>query len=268
MTRHLHIRHRTQYNYAGGVAYGLMQLRLRPVGSSGTVIDRWNLCVDGGTVQAEYVDQHGNLTTMVSTDADTQRLEIIAEGAVRVEQENGVFGPHDNFVPLWLYQQDTSLTRIGPRVRRLIKPVINNLGNDIVRAHEVSRLIREAVAWEYGVTTAETSAEAALGWGKGVCQDHAHIFCAAMRALGHPARYVSGYLMMNDVIDQDASHAWAEAHFEGIGWVGFDVSNGYSPDDRYLRLAVGCDYAEAAPVSGLRFGQQQENMIVELQVQQ
>src|SRR3546814_6519842 len=64
----------------------------------------------------------------------------------------------------------------------------------------------------------------------GVCQDHAHIFIAAMRHLGHPARYVSGYLMMNDRTRQDATHGWAEAHFEHIGWIGFDVSNGHSPD--------------------------------------
>jgi hypothetical protein len=81
-----------------------------------------------------------------------------------------------------------------------------------------------------------------------------HIFVAAARSMGYPARYVSGYLMMNDRVHQDASHAWAEAHVDGVGWVGFDVSNGISPDARYVRVATGLDYREAAPVSGLRFG--------------
>ena len=52
------------------------------------------------------------------------------------------------------------------------------------------------------------------------------MFISAARLADVPARYVSGYLMMNDRVDQDASHAWAEAHFDGRGWVGFAVSNG------------------------------------------
>ena len=78
----------------------------------------------------------------------------------------------------------------------------------------------------------------------------------------------SGYLMMNDRIDQDASHAWAEAHIGGLGWVGFDVSNGISPDERYVRIATGLDYRGAAPVSGMRMGTSGESMIVSVQVQQ
>src|SRR3546814_19327521 len=90
-------------------------------------------------------------------------------------------------------------------------------------------------------------------WSSDVCSsdlDHAHIFIAAMRHLGHPARYVSGYLMMNDRTRQDATHGWAEAHFEHIGWIGFDVSNGHSPDRRYIRVATGLAYRAAAPVCG------------------
>jgi len=86
--------------------------------------------------------------------------------------------------------------------------------------------------------------------------------------MGFPARYVSGYLMMEDRVHQDASHAWAEAHVEGIGWVGFDVSNGISPDERYVRVATGLDYTEAAPVSGMRLGESVESMVVRLQIQQ
>jgi transglutaminase-like putative cysteine protease len=93
-----------------------------------------------------------------------------------------------------------------------------------------------------------------LRQGAGVCQDHAHIFISAARANGIPARYVSGYLMMDDRIDQEATHAWAEAHVEGLGWVGFDVSNGISPDPRYVRVATGSDYRDAAPITGITQG--------------
>src|SRR3546814_10633441 len=108
-------------------------------------------------------------------------------------------------------------------------------------------------------------------WSSDVCSsdlDHAHIFIAAIHHLGHPAGYVSGYLMMNDRTRQDATHGWAEAHFEHIGWIGFDVSNGHSPDRRYIRVATGLDYRDAAPVRGMRYGAAQENLVVQLQVQQ
>ena len=86
--------------------------------------------------------------------------------------------------------------------------------------------------------------------------------------MGIPARYVSGYLMLEDRIDQEATHAWAEAHVEGLGWVGFDVSNGICPDARYVRVATGRDYAEAAPVTGISWGPGESILSVSLAVEQ
>jgi transglutaminase-like putative cysteine protease len=91
---------------------------------------------------------------------------------------------------------------------------------------------------------------------------------AAARSLGFSSRYVSGYLMMNDRVHQEAAHAWAEIYVTDIGWIGFDVSNGISPDERYVRVACGLDYKEAAPVSGVRFGDSAEALSVSLQVEQ
>jgi len=100
-----------------------------------------------------------------------------------------------------------------------------------------------------------------------VCQDHAHIFIGAARAAGIPARYISGYLMMDDRIDQEATHAWAEAHVEGLGWVGFDVSNGICPDPRYVRVATGSDYRDAAPITGISIGATAEVLTVGVAVE-
>ena len=74
--------------------------------------------------------------------------------------------------------------------------------------------------------------------------------------------------MLTDRVQQDASHAWAEVYVEGLGWVGFDVSNAISPDERYVAVATGLDYLDAAPVSGLMFGQASEGLDVSVQVQQ
>ena len=134
--------------------------------------------------------------------------------------------------------------------------------------HELMGAIGEAIIYETDTTDAETNAEEALKLGRGVCQDHAHVFIATARLLGFPTRYVSGYLMMMDRVEQEAGHAWAEAWVDGLGWTGFDVSNRICPDARYIRVATGLDYRDAAPVRGLLYGAERENLVVSIQVQQ
>lgn len=108
--------------------------------------------------------------------------------------------------------------------------------NEIALLHQLSARIFDAARYRPGATTATTNAEEALLLGQGVCQDHAHIFIAAARALGFASRYVSGYLLLTDRPAQDAGHAWAETHVAGIGWIGFDVSNQVCPDARYVSV--------------------------------
>ena len=74
--------------------------------------------------------------------------------------------------------------------------------------------------------------------------------------------------MMLDGPDQAASHAWAEAHVDGLGWVGFDAANDICPDDKYVRVAVGLDYRDAAPISGIRRGSGGETLEVAVKVEQ
>jgi transglutaminase-like putative cysteine protease len=85
-----------------------------------------------------------------------------------------------------------------------------------------------------------------------VCQDHTHVFLACCRALGLPARYVSGYLYSQDS-EHVASHAWAEVWQDG-SWHTFDVTNQTRLPRHHLKLAVGLDYMDACPVRGVRFG--------------
>ena len=66
--------------------------------------------------------------------------------------------------------------------------------------------------------------------------------------------------MLNNTNIQDASHAWAEVFIENLGWVGFDISNGISPDDKYVKLAVGFDYLDVIPISGIRVGDSDEEI--------
>ncbi len=264
----LSVSHTTSYYYDSPVDYGLQQVRLTPKESRGQSIADWDMRIEGGRKELEFTDSHANLVTLVSAERGTSRVVITINGVVETSDSTGVVGPHSGAMALWAFRRPTSLTKPGGKLRKLLKKMGQDHESELARAHALSSLILEQLPYEIGQTDAETTVEQALSANGGVCQDHAHIFITAMRELGHPARYVSGYLMMNDRDEQDATHGWAEAYFDDIGWVGFDISNGYSPDERYVRVATGFDYKDASPISGMRYGGREENMIVQLQVQQ
>lgn len=264
----LNIRHTTTYRFDAPVDYGLQQLRLTPKTSHGQSIVNWNMAVDGGTLETTFTDHNQNTVSLVSFAPGAQEIRVVCDGVVETQDIAGVIGRHGGYAPLWFFQRATDLTQAGPRVLALTDGLAQEMPDDLPRLHALSARIIDAVEYQIGRTAADTSAEDAVIEGAGVCQDHAHIFIAAARSMGYPARYVSGYLMMSDRVHQDASHAWAEAFVQGLGWVGFDVSNGYSPDPRYVRVATGLDYAEAAPIAGLYYGASSEAMSVDIEVAQ
>ncbi len=269
-SKRLNIRHVTTYNYDVPVHYALQQLRLTPRNGQGQSVLDWSLTIEGGESQVTFDDQFLNHTELVKVAPGATEVRIISEGTVEVEDNAGVIGQHRGYAPLWLFEQQTDQTAPGPKIKALAKAVgeYQKDVDDIALLHALSAEVSKAVSYEIGQTDSTTTAEQSLTAGQGVCQDHAHIMISAARLLGFPARYVSGYLFMDDRIDQEATHAWCEVYTKGLGWVGFDVSNGISPDARYVRVAVGRDYRDSAPILGIRQGEGSENLQVALQVQQ
>lgn len=263
----LQIKHVTQYDFEAPVDYALQKVRLRPLPSAMQSVETWDVDVEGGRIEASYLDHYGNHVDLVSADAGGRKLVLTAQGIARTEDNAGILGKVYGTTPLWHFRQSTTMTTAGDRIKELAGTVDADLTTP-GGLHRLSAAILQAVPYTKDATGPGTSAEEAALGGAGVCQDHANILVAAARHLGLPARYVSGYLLMTDRVDQDASHGWAEVHLDDLGWVGFDVSNGVSPDERYLRIAIGRDAQDATPISGLRVGRGDEAMIVSLQVQQ
>lgn len=263
----LSIRHTTHYAFTQPVVHALQRLRLTPKETQGQRILDWRMNFDNAQAELHYDDQHFNHVTLIGLAPGAREVTVTCEGVVETEDNAGVIGRHSGHLPLWSFLRQTPLTRPGGRLRALLREVQGSGAGDVAEApldflHALSGLIRDRIAYETGRTHAATTAEEAVQHGYGVCQDHAHIFIGAARASGIPARYVSGYLMMDDRIEQEATHAWAEAHVEGLGWVGFDVSNGICPDPRYVRVATGSDYRDAAPITGISIGAAEEVLTV------
>ncbi|MEE4153629.1 MAG: transglutaminase family protein [Erythrobacter sp.] len=269
----LSIRHTTHYAFSSPVVHALQRVRLTPKETQGQEILSWDMTYTNAHLELEYDDQHFNTVTLVGVDPGASEVTITCSGMVETLDNSGVIGEHSGHLPLWSFLAQTPLTKPGPRLRALMREIEGfprgpEEGGRLEYLHALSATIRQLVAYTTGATLVSTKAEEAVAKEQGVCQDHAHIFIGAARASGIPARYVSGYLMMNDRIEQDATHAWAEAHVEGLGWVGFDISNGICPDPRYVRVATGRDYRDAAPVTGISFGEAEQLLTVDVAVEQ
>jgi Transglutaminase-like enzymes, putative cysteine proteases len=262
----LRISHLTSYSYASPASYALQRLRLTPQDGPTQRVVSWQSAVEGAKVEARYGDHFGNLVELVSIAGQAHEIRIMASGIIETIDTAGVVGPHRGFMPLWLYRRETVLTRPGKAIRELARG--HDRGSALDRLHGLKSAIHAAMRFVPGETHAETAGEDALAAGVGVCQDHAHVFLAAARTMGFPARYVSGYLYMDGQTEQVASHAWAEAHVDDLGWVGFDAANDISPDGRYVQIAYGLDYRDAAPVSGFQTGAAGEALSVSITVEQ
>ena len=265
----LAIRHTTHYSFSEPVVHALQRLRLTPKETQGQSIIEWDMQYENAHRELQYDDQNFNTVTLIAVEPGVSEVTVTCSGTVETQDHAGVIGQHSGHMPLWSFMSQTKLTKPGPKLRAMIRDLGNPVdGEKLDFLHALSTRIREEVSYQTGTTGVSTTAEEAVSDGNGVCQDHAHIFIGAARALDIPARYVSGYLMMNDRIEQEATHAWAEAHIEGLGWVGFDVSNGISPDPRYVRVATGRDYRDAAPVTGISFGTTEQALTVGVAVEQ
>src|SRR5262245_26549784 len=259
------VRHVTRYVYAEPVSYTVQSLRLTPAPFAGQRVVDWHVRVPGCGAPLQFRDGFGNTVHLITLSGRHSELVIDAGGTVDTKETNGVVADLGKAIPPRVFLKETAQTRPDAAIRDLAASIPDQ--DQIARLHALAGAVRDRVDYVKGSTNAHTEAAEALADGKGVCQDHAHIFIAAARTLAIPARYVTGYLVLEEGTHAQAHHAWAEAWVEGLGWVGFDVTNRVCPTERYVRLAAGLDASYAAPVTGLRRGGAMEALEVSVAVQ-
>lgn len=261
----LHITHDTIYRYDQAASLIIQALRMWPAASHGQTIKHWRVNVDGKCLQPSCSDGFGNPVATHTIDRSVESVKLSVRGQVETRDLHGVHGDDVAMLPPMFYLASTPLTVGNAAITELAQSVAGSGDNLIERMHRLCNGIRDHVDYLPYQTDAETTAVAAFEAGAGVCQDHAHVLISAARSLGLPARYVSGYLCpFGD--NAAASHAWAEIYVQDLGWVGFDAANRQSPDERYVRIACGRDYRDAAPVRGVRLGGLAETLEVEVSI--
>lgn len=245
----IQITHRTKYAYEPPAAQVALRLRLFPSSFDGQKQETWSVAVNDSTVEPLFTDGFGDQIALWHVRTPCSEVTITASGVIETTDKAGVVAGLPRRPPAGVFLRTTSLTEPSERIGKLTGAI--DMDGELDRMHALSDTIANTVEYRKGATTSETPAADVLEQGSGVCQDFAHLFIASARQLGTPARYISGYLLTGE--DQDQlfeTHAWAEAFVKGLGWVGFDPSNGMCPTDRYVRLACGLDANFAAPIRG------------------
>jgi transglutaminase-like putative cysteine protease len=263
------VRHETRYTYDEPAANALQLLRMTPRPHEGQFVRRWRVTVDADARLERSEDAYGNITHLVFLHGPLSEATITIEGEVDTRDSSGFVGGSVERQPARLFLRETALTRPTPLLRRFARETAAGQGGDaLATLHALNRGINTFMAFAIGATRADTTAGEAFEARQGVCQDFTHILLAAARSLGMPARYVSGYYLRTDRIDQEAGHAWAEVHVPHLGWIAFDPANGMCATERHVRVAIGCDAREAAAVRGARVGGGTEGLEVALRVEQ
>jgi transglutaminase-like putative cysteine protease len=265
----IRIRHVTTYTYDKSASYAILSLRLTPSSFDGQQVAEWRIVCTLAGSPVELCDGFGNVVHLFTIRTPHQQIEIEAGGLVETQDRNGVVRGLVEPSPPRLYLRETAQTRADDAIRELAASAGDGAGDVIERLHALAAAVSECVEYAEGSTDAHPGAAEALKDGKGTYQDFAHIFISAARVLAIPARYVTGYLLLDEGASPPRTHhSWAEAWAEGLGWIGFDVANRICATEHYVRLAGGLDAGYVTPIRGSRRGAESERLMVAIDVQQ
>jgi transglutaminase-like putative cysteine protease len=266
----IRIAHLTTYDYNQPAKALVQQLRLTPRPHEGQHVIRWRVEIDADGRLRPGEDALGNLTHSLFIAGPISRLTVTVTGDVETADTQGVVRGAVERFPETVFLRDSPLAMCDAALGEFADDVAAGAGTDpLDRLHRLLAAVVKEVDYDKKATTSGATAAEAFALRKGVCQDLSHIFIAAARRMGIPARYISGHLARADgAEEQEAAHAWAEAFVPNLGWVGFDPANGYCTTEAHVRVAAGLDYRGAAPVRGARYGGGEERLDVKLHVSQ
>jgi transglutaminase-like putative cysteine protease len=277
MTWRLEVTHRTTYDYAKPVASSYNEARMTPVSDDRQATVNVRFTIAPQTPVRRYSDYWGTQVTAFDICDPHDRLVLTSGAVVETEAESPpVRGA------TWA---DLATEGVQNQQAELLMPTtytapdseLAAIAKDLAAAHDdpvdavlaAMVWVHESLTYQPGVTGVHTSATESWNARLGVCQDFVHVALVVIRAMGVPARYVSGYLhTQKDAAIGDRvageSHAWVEV-WTG-GWWGFDPTNNLEIGHRHIGVARGRDYADVAPLRGVHSGGGKATLDVEVSV--
>lgn len=259
----LEIVHSTRYRYSVPIAETVMEVRLRPMDGNGQRCLDFKLELSHGIKAREYVDGFGNHVHYFNLVRPHSGLSVISRSTVETGLEL-YEDPGEELVQDFLRFRSPVKDVDGIRELASRHPIADHSSPEAIEAalEALTTTISREFTYDQTVTNVYSAVDDVLALRAGVCQDFAHLFIAAARAMGVPARYASGYIHFPEARFATASHAWAEAWVAGKGWIGFDATHPIRTTPHHVRLAVGRDYTDAAPTRGVYVGSATSSMSI------
>lgn len=276
----LSVLHRTSFHYSAPVSQSINTLHLEPRTFPYQKTISALIRVIPATRVRRFTDLFQNITHHFELPGAHSRLEI--ESRIKVHnlpleitdesRDVTLAGYADASIRerIWPYLQESRWVSRQPEVWRQAIDLTRGKPSVYEQACELMKWVHREFTYESGVTSVNTHLEEAFKLRRGVCQDFTHVMLGLCRAVDIPARYASGYLYngpRDTLVGAQASHAWAEIYLPAAGWIGFDPTNNTLADERYVKVAVGRDYEDVAPVRGNYHGTGHCRMEVQVEVE-
>jgi len=281
----LHVIHETRYDYTPAVENAHHVVHLTPGSSERQQLISHHLRISPAPAQQrEVADVYGNLSTFFSFQSSHERLLVVADSVLSTlpAWSGDIESPawervreHFRYHAAAAWDAASEFLFASPCVPReeafaeFARPSFTPGRPLAEAAQDLMQRIHSHMTYESLSTEVSTPALQALTQRKGVCQDFAHIMVACCRAMGLPARYVSGYMLTQPppgqprLIGCDASHAWASVYCPAATdsgevdrqrpgrWLDFDPTNDRAPGEDYVTLATGRDFLDVSPMRGV-----------------
>lgn len=283
------VSHRTRFHYKSIASHAVSRACLMPRDTVQQRVENTRLVINPEPDSEVYTrDRFGNSVVTFDVAVPHDEAEVLAVSTI--EPFGAIELPEDRSIEDMRQQLDSSLgddmllaeecllySQLIPAVD--VQPLIDELEvRDLSRhgvlefANRLTHHIFTTYKYDPDYSSVATPLDDVLKARRGVCQDFAHVAIAVCRALGIPARYVSGYLEtipppgVEKLRGADASHAWFAVYDGDGGWFDFDPTNNQRPDHRYVTTAWGRDYRDVAPLRGVVFGGGRQTLDVAVDV--
>jgi len=270
----IEVEHTTRLEYTADVVESVMDARLGPRSDAHQRWGHFELRVVPAAAVRRYSDSFGNIAHLVTVAKPHRQVEVTMSGEIETLLRDPFRLPLDRPEALTPgeradYLGPSPLIPRADEIARLAAPYRDGATDVFATAQQLMRLVHDRFGYVPEVTGVGTTVTEVLAHGTGVCQDFAHVLIALCRAVGIPARYVSGYIVRDAASDAPtrgagASHAWIEAFTPTHGWRGFDPTNDLVASEHHVKMAVGRDYRDVPPTQGTYRGLAEETLGIEV----
>lgn len=259
----LRVFHRTRYHYRTPVTESYNEVRLRPATEDPKRLSFFLLTVQPPRRLRHFRDENYNYVHWF--EIPEPHTELCVEATSHIESSSQyAFGRPEGFGfgdlktgeeqdMMRPFLNSSRYVDVDQNVWKLAVDVRDEREDVFNTAEAIMRYIHTHWTYQPNSTSASTHMSEVMQDRRGVCQDFAHVMIGLCRSLEIPARYVSGYLYngpTGHLRGAQASHAWCEIWLPGRGWYGLDPTNNTLADERYIKIATGRDYDDAAPIRG------------------